>query len=558
MSNCKTCEIEDTNPINSVGNCNRVAVTPTAPTDPGCVETPGGKLCPPQPNCSPWQISDGPEDCIIADYIEEQLNIAGTTLKVHKLLGVHEQGLLMDVAGFGEPISSGDLGDNPASNAFDKYITEWKSSHTGSRVVQNAYIGYDFGPIKMSNGRNRYGLNTEVVKDISTIKIMQGCDAKNRATKVRIERSENGVKWYGVEIVNLKDCDGLITVNFKRSVPSRYWRLRPIQFNGGPTDSWIVRVLQLIEYEATNLTNIQDKILLENRDRDYDEFTVDIKASYTPQENSTVFNRFGFDSTTNDAFLFDVSFNQCIQRLGRPLVIGDILIATSETQYTPSLKPILKYLEITDVIWAATGFTPLWKPTIQKITAKPLLASQETQDIAGKLTLDTDSSGLFDGNDGNDDKKYKDYMDISDSIRADHKTKVPVKGIDMSDSPVISDALLDYADAHPNIDVTKLSRRRLPNAVDAMPPNGLPYTEGDEFPANPSNGDYHRLTYTNIGTNIPVRLHRYSAAKGRWIYLETDRKSFIDDHRPILHEFIDRASSKTPLTEVREELEPKP
>lgn len=552
MTDCKTCTVEDTNPINRVGDCvDQVAPNPGA-TGP-CVQTFDGKLCPPQPNCSPWEISDGPEDCIISDYIEEQLNIAGTTLKVHKLLGVHEQGLLQDVTGIGMAISSGDLPNNPASNAFDKFATEWKSLQHGSAVTQSAFIGYDFGPIKLQNGRNRYGLNTEVMKDIAALKIMQGCDAANRATKVRVERSENGVKWYGVAVLNLQDCDGLITLNFKRTVPSRYWRLRPIAFNGGPNDHWVVRALQFMEYEATHISNIQDKILLENRDRDYQETAVIIKAAYTPQENSTQFDRFGFNPL-GDSYHFDVSFTQCIQRLGRPIVIGDIIVATSETQYSASLRPIEKYLEVTDVFWAATGFTPLWKPTVQKIVAKPLLASQETRDIAGKLTVDVDSSGLFDINDGNEGKKYQDYMDVNDSIRADHKKKVPVKGIDYADVPIISDELRDYAKNRPEMNVDKLSRERLPNGVDAMPPNGLPYTEGDEFPPNPKNGDYHRLTYVKVSPNIPARLYRYSVAKGRWIYLETDRKAFINDHRPLLDEYTDRDSTKTPLTEIMNEV----
>jgi len=556
MTDCKTCTIEDTNPINRVGDC----VDQTAPAQPGapapCVQTPTGKICPTQPNCSPWEISDGPEDCIMSDYIEEQLNIAGTTLKVHKLLGIHEQGLLQDVTGIGTAISSGDLANNPAANAFDKYITEWKSLQRGAAVTQSAFIGYDFGPIKLDNGRNRYGLNTEVMKDISTIKIMQGCDANNRATKVRVERSENGVKWYGVAVLNLQDCDGLVTLNFKSAVPSRYWRLRPISFIGGANDHWVVRALQFMEYEATTLNNIQDKILLENRDRDCQETAVVIKAAYTPQENATQFDRFGFNPL-GDMYNFDVSFTQCVQRLGRPIVIGDIIVATSETQYSASLRPIEKYLEVTDVFWSATGFTPLWKPTVQKIVAKPLLASQETQDITGKLTVDVDGSGLFDLNDGNEGKKYQDYMDISDNIRADNKKKVPVKGIDYADVPIISEELRDYAKDRPNMNVDKLSRERLPNGVDAMPPNGLPYTEGDEFPTNPKNGDYHRLTYVKISPDIPARLHRYSVAKGRWIYLETDRKAFIDDHRPLLNEYTDRGSTKTPLTDIMSEVKKK-
>lgn len=545
MSNIST---SSTNPIDRVGNCTETNDSGDTPQG-ACVISIGGEHCPSVSDCGPWKISEGPENCLIAEYTEEQLRISGTTLKVHKLLGVHEQGLLQDITGIGKAISSGELANNKAANAFDKYITEWKSLERGSAVIQKSFIGYDFGPLKLKNGRNRYGLNTEVLKDVSTIKIMQGCESKNRVTKVRVERSENGEKWYGVSVLNVQDCDGILTLNFRRTVPSRFWRIRPLTFNGSPNDHWIVRVLQLIEYEETHIGNIQDKILLENRDRDYQETYVEIEAAYTPQENSTVFDKFGFNPI-NDMYNFDVSFNQCVQRLGRPFVIGDIIIPISETQYSSALRPIEKYLEVTDVFWSSTGYSPLWKPVVQKIVAKPLLASQETQDITGRLTIDVDTSGLFDINDGNDGKKYQDYMDVSDSIRADHKKKVPVKGTDYAESPVISDELREYAKNNPNMDVDKLSRSRFINGVDAIPPNGLPYTVGDAFPTTPANGDYHRLTYTTIGTSIPARLYKYSAAKTRWVYLETDVKSTINSHRPLLQEYISRDSTATPLPDI--------
>lgn len=550
MSNTK-CNPTVDNPIDSVGSCAIDDSTPS--TETGCVDTPNGLKCPPQ-NCSPWDLTTGPEDCLFSSYIEEQLNISGAVLKVHKLLGIHEQGQLQDVTGNGTAISSGALGNNPASNAFDAFITEWRSLQTGADVVREAFIGYDFGPIKLPNGRDRYGLPTEVMKDVSTLKIMQGCDKNNRVTKIRVERSENGKKWYGVQVLDVKDCDGIVVLNFKRSVPSRYWRIRPLAFNGSSSDYWVIRALQFVEFEATSLENIQDKILLENRDRDYQEFAVDIKAAYTPQENSTLFDRFGMNPFS-DMYSFDVSFAQCVQRLGRPLVIGDILMVPSERQYSPTLRPIDKYLEVTDIFWSSSGFSPTWTPSVQKIIAKPLLASQETQDISGKLTVDTDNSGLFDLNDGNNGKKYQDYMDVSDNIRAHNKENVPVKGIDYAKNMQISDELKEFASKFPNMDVEKLTTRpRLIHGIDAMPPNGLPYTEGDEFPKSPNNGDYHRLTYKAIAPNIPARLHRYSAAKGRWIYLETDVRAMRDDLRPHLKRYT-KYGSKTPLTDIEDELD---
>lgn len=502
----------------------------------GCIVSPDGlTICPEHDPCSPWDISQGNETCLISDFIEEQINIGGAPLNVHKLLGVHEQGSLTDLSGTGAAIASSYLGNFPPSYAYNRYEQEWRSAETGSDVVSSAFIGYDFGPIRLENGRLRYGIDTYVKKNLSSIKIMQGCKPENRATKVRIERSVDGTKWFGVAMVDVADCDGWFTINFPSSVPSRYWRIRPVKFNGGPEDWWSVRGLILTDYEKTEVTNIQDKFWLENRDRDYQEEAVAMKCSYTPIDVQSMLGKWGYMYDTDNYYL-EVGFRDAISKLGRPFVIGDIVQLPSETQYTPDLKPVLKYLEITDVAWSTNGYTPNWKPTIQKLTAKPVIASQETQDIMGKLTRIMDSSGLFDIDDGVNNKKYQDYSGITQNIEAEANTMVPVKGEDYADVQKLPDEVIALGDKLGK-NMRRYDRNRNIYGIDAMPPNGEPYTEGDEFPKSPKDGDYHRLTYTYVGKDIPARLHRWSSKKSRWIFLERDRRAEIRDAKPLLQSF---------------------
>lgn len=547
------CDIPNTDPLLNEGNCNDEEVATSS--DSSCVvSTDGTTICPAIENCSPFDLAAETSDsCLVESWVDELLAASGGIVNVYKLLGVHEQGKLQDVTGFGSAISNGYIPNYPTSNAFDKYITEWRSSQLGTNIVKDAYLGYDFGQIKLENGRLKYGIETYIKKDISTFKIKQGCNSQNRVTKIRIERSNDGKKWYGVDIIDIKDCDGLLTVNFKRSVPSRWWRIRPVKFNGTSTDWWSVQALQLIEYEKTAITNIQDKIFMENRDRDYDESAVEVKGSYTPPDIQSFQSKWGMSGLFGggDTYVIEVSFKQAVERLGRGFVIGDILQLPSETQYSPSLKPIYKYLEVTNVAWSSTSYTANWKPTIQKILAEPVMASQETQDILGKLTANIDSSGLFDINNGDDSKKYQDMSDIDQTIKAEANTQVPERGEDYSEVTKLSDELYDWAKQHPGVDISKLDRNRNVYGMDAMPPNGLPYTQGDAFPTNPKNGDYHRLTYSLINTNIPARLHRYSSAKTRWMYLETDRRAAHKNAKPLLQEFLDpTTSSVTPIDKI--------
>lgn len=526
-------------------------------TNTGCKLLPNGTiLCPDTGTCSPWDITQGPEVCLITDYIEQAINIGGARLNVHKLLGIHEQGSLTDLTGQGGAIASSYLGNFPPSNAFDKYITEWRSAETGADVVKSAFIGYDFGPILLDNGRVRYGIDTYVKKNIATIKFVQGCNKENRVTQVRIERSVDGNKWFGVALVNVTDCDGLVTLNFAATVPSRYWRIRPMKFNGGPDDYWVVRAMQLIDYEATAVTNIQDKFFLENRDRDYQEEAVAMKCSYTLVDRQSPMAKAGF--FFNDDYVIEVGFRQAVSALGRPFVVGDIIQLPSETQYGPDLKPELLYLEVQEVGWSTNGYTPSWQPTILKLSAKPVIASQETQDVTGKLTRDIDESGLLDIDDGINNKKYQDYSAITQNIDAEANTNVPEKGEDYADVMKFSPEVLEWGDKIGK-NMRPHDRVRTIYGIDAMPPNGLPFTEGDAFPTHPADGAYHRMTYTHVGQNIPARLYRWSAKKNQWLFLERDHRAEIRDAKPLLQEFQNpETSTVTSPQGVSEALKKKP
>lgn len=525
-------------------------------TETGCVLMPDGTTsCPDNNPCKVWELSNSDETCIIGDYIEENINIGGAPLNVHKLLGVHEQGSLTDLSGEGAAIASSYLPNFPPSNAFTKYNTEWRSAEFGHDVVSRSFVGYDFGELRLGNGRLRYGIETYNKKMVSTIRLIQGCHAKNRVTKVRVERSVDGEKWFGVAIVNVADCDGMATLNFPSSVPSRYWRIRPLAFNGGSEDYWSVRAFQVIDHEKTHISNIQDKFWLENRDRDYQEEATSMKCAYMPID--VISNNSPWGMFFDDSYSIEVSFRDAVRQLGRPFVIGDILQLPSETQYTPDMKPVLKYLEVTDVNWSTNGYTPTWKPTLQKLTAKPALASQETQDIFGKLTRDVDESGLFDIDDGTDAHKYQDYSDSTQFAEAEANTNVPEKGEDYSEVMKLSDDVIEWG-KRVGKDMSRYDRIRSIYGIDAMPPNGEKYTEGDTFPKKPNDGAYHRLTYTYVGANIPARLHRWSDKKNKWIFLERDHRAEIKDAKPLLQDYMNPdTSSVTSPTDIAQAIKKK-
>jgi hypothetical protein len=513
-----------------------------------CVEVRDGLLCPVDNYRSPWSLTENSQDSCLQDaYISEQLNIAGADLNVYKLLGVHEQGKLIDLTGDGISIAGGSHPNFPARNAFDRFKTEWRSLQLGTDIISKAFIGYDFGDIKLDNDRVRYGIETFVKHNITTVRIKQGCDSINRVTKVRLERSHDGERWFGVGVADVQDCDGLVTLNFNQSVPSRYWRIRPLEFNGGNEDYWSVQALQFIEYEKTNVDNIQDKIYMENRDLDFSDIPVKLKGSYQPFDSQSFFAKWGQSSGFGgEQYIIEVSWSEVVRLLGRPLVIGDIMQLPSETQYTATLTPVLKYVQITDVSWSPNGYSPQWTPLMLRVIASPAFASPETQDIFGDFTEKYDENGLANVGDGQNNKKYQDIADVDHTIRADANTEVPVRGEDAANVQKLSDEVYEWEDDLPegtDSDISKIDRARNVFSQDGMPPNGEPFTQSDEFPTSPKDGDWHRLTYTKIRQGIPPRLYRYSADKGNWIYLETDRRAYASVIRPRLQDFEDPEQS---------------
>jgi hypothetical protein len=100
----------------------------------------------------------------------------------------------------------------------------------------------------------------------------------------------------------------------------------------------------------------------------------------------------------------------------------------------------------------------------------------------------------------------------------------------------LSDAVIEWGD-RVGKNMRRYDRVRNIYGIDALPPNGEEYTESDEFPKNPKDGAYHRLTYTYVGKDIPARLHRWSNKKNKWIFLERDHRAEIRDAKPLLQDY---------------------
>jgi hypothetical protein len=537
------------------------------------------------------------QDTYQEDLAAENLNISGAPLNVFKLLGIHEQGKLIDLVGQGSAL-------NNTGNAFDLLAPNWVSSEVGMAVLTSpSSLGYDFGTIKTSYGQEAYAKSAANAQHITTFRITQPTSGR-RALQVRVERSNGGYKvdplkiqftgsgngiltqftpsanaipgtfiltansassftvyftgettvvlglctvgqrfnslygsflvsqgsipfdfsdmfsfpieldWYRVDVVNLPDVSTSVLARIKQSSASRYWRLVPTSFSGVLSNSpWEVQKLELFDYQQTRLDDIQDQVFLENRDRDYAKGSVQFKVSYTPFDQVSDLSKFGFQVA--DVYTFTTVFSTMVRALGRPIVIGDVLEIPSEMQYDHNLRPVRKFLEVTETGWAADGYSTSWRPITFRFQASQLIPSQETRDIFG--TVDTQKYVVDDGTflDGIEQIQTG-VLTSTEAVNAEATLAVPEKGEQSREQ------------------ASGTNRFRAPGSYDGvgvyvedgLPPDGQTYTEGFKLPdvGMATNGQYFRLNY-DPKLNIASRLYKFSGIKNAWILVEVDRRN---------------------------------
>lgn len=452
------------------------------------------------------------------NYIEslnaQILEISGAPLNIYKLLGVHEQTQEINlISTNGRPIASGSLSGTLPMYAFENLLLSWESDSMGALVTSNStYIGWNFGTFKNIYGGEKYAPAQKIKKSVTRLKIKQGGVDANQATKIKIENSnDGGSTWFRVDIITCTPSSELVTYDIKQSFPANMWRLVPIEFNGTSTDTWIVNTIELYDYVATDVTNIEDLFFLENRNKDYATSAITLKVQYDVGETGTDFSRFGIDIPLQ--YVFTISFARMVELLNRPIVVGDIIELPNEMQYNTKLVGVKKWFEVTDTGWSANGYAPNWQPILYRFTAEPLIANTGNRDVLGYKKNVIDSSDvdfLFDTT-----QVVTIQNTSNENIKSDASQSVPETGTDVSDMPFSEGLTIDNTN---------------PYIEDGLPPNGLPYTEATDFPNNPIDGAYHRLTYPG-DTRIATRLFKFSVVKGRWIYQETDRRGEYSSHK---------------------------
>lgn len=351
-------------------------------------------------------------------------------------------------------------------------------------------------------------------------------------------------------------------------------------------------------YETQNPLNIQDLLLLENRDRIYDQDVYVMRGVFQTQDIDFDLSQFGL-FLNNDTLFITFHYNKMIDEFGRKLMNGDVLEVPTLKDYYPLNanipEALPKYYVIQDAAFASEGFSMTWLPHLWRVKATPLVNAQEYKDVLKKpMVNDTawDPGNFYPAgsivNQGDlyyqatqnvpadtditDTDYWREYtpftesdimstrtkdQEINDAILAQADVEVPLSGYDVDKFFITPTLASNGQPANPvglntssstTVDGTEGGMGSTPRDFgytlgymtgNGQAPDGFPVTPGVTFPEHPVAGDYAlRLDYR------PNRLFRYNGV--RWVRIEDNVRTDLNngpDNKTLRSGFVNNTAT---------------
>lgn len=313
------------------------------------------------------------------------------------------------------------------------------------------------------------------------------------------------------------------------------------QFQVGGTDCMVHKYLGPVDPAAGESTpsmpvntnpipelGIQDLILMENRDRHYDQDIYRLRGAYTMID--TVFNlaQFGL-FLNNDEIMIHFHLRSTVEALGRKLMAGDVIeLPHQKDEYAldDSMVALKRFYVISEVTRPSTGYSITWYPHLLRAKCQPLVDSQEYKEILDAASGDGDKT-LRDII-----STYSKNIEINEAIIAQAEADAPKSGYDTHSFYVIptrESGIVDTTDASDENNTVDSETAALDASMilnspnrdfyigyltgDGIPPNGAAFTSGLEFPMPGAIGQFHLRT-----DYFPNRLFRWNG--NHWIKFE--------------------------------------
>jgi hypothetical protein len=286
--------------------------------------------------------------------------------------------------------------------------------------------------------------------------------------------------------------------------------------------------------DSYNVSNIQDLLFLENRDRKYDSEIYKIRGLYNVQNIDFNLSQFGL-FIDNDTLFMTVHINDFIKYIGRKPIGGDVLELPhlrddfALNDFDISLP---RYYVIEDVGRASEGFSVTWFPHLYRLKLKKITDSQQFADILDKPAVNADGMPS--------DMTLKDLLStynkeiaINNQVVAQAESDAPKSGyetrqfytlaVDELGKPILNTAdeatLLASNESNVNSSAVAAVPKRSGYTGyllgDGFPVNGYDFGFGIQFPSEPLADDFFLRT-----DFFPNRLFRFDGKQSAWIAVE--------------------------------------
>jgi hypothetical protein len=290
-------------------------------------------------------------------------------------------------------------------------------------------------------------------------------------------------------------------------------------------------------YATTAVTNIQDLLFLENRDRSYDTEIYRIRGLYNVQNVDFNLSQFGL-FIDNDTLYMTVHINDFIKYIGRKPISGDVLelphlrddFALNEFDFA-----LPRYYVIEDVGRASEGFSVTWFPHLYRLKLKKVTDSQQFAQIFDQQATDANGDPVADTTLRDLLSTHNQELQISDAVVQQAEIDVPKSGFEtrqyytIAADPDTGKTVLNTADSgsvlasNASNGVTASSVTGVPQRSgytgyllgDGFPTNGYDFGFGIQFPATAAADDF----FLRVDM-LPNRLYRFDGKQNAWIAVE--------------------------------------
>lgn len=232
---------------------------------------------------------------------------------------------------------------------------------------------------------------------------------------------------------------------------------------------------------------VQDWLLQENRDREYDPDVYEMRGVYNVSQLDYDLSQFGL-FLQNDVIFITFHLNTLVQRLGRKIISGDVLELPHLLEFydlDESVAAALpRFYVVQEAQRSAEGYSATWWPHLWRVKAVPMPGTQEYQQILQSLV----------GESGNTVADLLSQNQIrvqqNQAVLAAAEQQVPASGYN-------TEAF--WIPPFPGGDRTQVPLP--PDSApeenwsgyltgDGVPPNGLPVQPATSFPTSAAQGTY--------------------------------------------------------------------